>query len=263
MWLLDHSIWGKALHDRLHRRKLLRPLLLAVAAVGVLLRPAAATKPGTAWSSRRSMRRAKRARHSRGRRQRDRCRGRGRLCAGGGRSVLRQYRRRRVHADPPRRWTATFSSISARRRRRAATPDMYPRHRRASRSARRASTAIAPPAVPGTVMGSTGARPNTAGSPRDAVMAPAIALAREGLCSASPTRRSSPRRPTRLGRRSATPRGFSCAPDGTPYKAGDRLVQPDLAATLGAIAKEGPDAFYRGADRRPRSRPRWPRMAAS
>jgi len=33
---------------------------------------------------------------------------------------------------------------------------------------------------------------------------------------------------------------------GKPYKAGDRLVQKDLAKTLRLIAKHGPDAFYRG-----------------
>ena len=35
-------------------------------------------------------------------------------------------------------------------------------------------------------------------------------------------------------------------PDGTPWKAGDRLVQPDLAATLERIADGGPDEFYTG-----------------
>jgi gamma-glutamyltranspeptidase/glutathione hydrolase len=34
--------------------------------------------------------------------------------------------------------------------------------------------------------------------------------------------------------------------NGEPYAPGDRLVQKDLAATLKAIATEGPDAFYRG-----------------
>jgi gamma-glutamyltranspeptidase / glutathione hydrolase len=34
--------------------------------------------------------------------------------------------------------------------------------------------------------------------------------------------------------------------DGTPLKFGDLLVQPDLAASLQAIADGGPDAFYRG-----------------
>src|SRR5581483_3301754 len=34
--------------------------------------------------------------------------------------------------------------------------------------------------------------------------------------------------------------------DGAPLKDGDRLVQRDLAATLSAIARRGPRAFYRG-----------------
>jgi gamma-glutamyltranspeptidase/glutathione hydrolase len=36
-------------------------------------------------------------------------------------------------------------------------------------------------------------------------------------------------------------------PDGTSWKIGDRLIQPDLAATLSLLASEGPDCFYRGA----------------
>jgi gamma-glutamyltranspeptidase/glutathione hydrolase len=35
-------------------------------------------------------------------------------------------------------------------------------------------------------------------------------------------------------------------PDGRPWQAGDRLVQPDLAATLDRIAGNGPDEFYKG-----------------
>ncbi|WP_422931173.1 gamma-glutamyltransferase [Singulisphaera sp. PoT] len=35
-------------------------------------------------------------------------------------------------------------------------------------------------------------------------------------------------------------------PDHTRWKAGDRLIQPDLAATLDRIAVEGPDEFYKG-----------------
>jgi gamma-glutamyltranspeptidase/glutathione hydrolase len=35
-------------------------------------------------------------------------------------------------------------------------------------------------------------------------------------------------------------------PDGTPWRAGDVLRQPDLAATLSRIAEQGPDEFYTG-----------------
>jgi len=35
-------------------------------------------------------------------------------------------------------------------------------------------------------------------------------------------------------------------PDGTPWKAGDRLIQSDLANTLDQLAKHGGDYFYRG-----------------
>jgi gamma-glutamyltranspeptidase / glutathione hydrolase len=34
--------------------------------------------------------------------------------------------------------------------------------------------------------------------------------------------------------------------DGRPWRAGDRLIQPDLARTLHLLASAGPDAFYRG-----------------
>lgn len=35
-------------------------------------------------------------------------------------------------------------------------------------------------------------------------------------------------------------------PDGSPWKAGDKLVQPDLAKTMRVVAEQGPDAFYKG-----------------
>ncbi|TIV69521.1 MAG: gamma-glutamyltransferase, partial [Mesorhizobium sp.] len=35
--------------------------------------------------------------------------------------------------------------------------------------------------------------------------------------------------------------------DGKPYGIGEKLVQPDLAASLAAISQKGSDAFYKGA----------------
>lgn len=45
-----------------------------------------------------------------------------------------------------------------------------------------------------------------------------------------------------------TPAGKAlyCRPDGSPKRVGDRVVNPDLAATLEEIARSGADAFYRG-----------------
>ena len=57
--------------------------------------------------------------------------------------------------------------------------------------------------------------------------------------------RSSPRAPS-VSRATRRRRASFCARTASPYRAGDRLVQPDLAATLALIAEQGPDAFYRG-----------------
>ncbi len=46
--------------------------------------------------------------------------------------------------------------------------------------------------------------------------------------------------------RTRKPPGSFCAPDGARFRPGDRIVQTDLATTLAAVAKSGPDAFYRG-----------------
>ncbi len=47
----------------------------------------------------------------------------------------------------------------------------------------------------------------------------------------------------------ATPdgRALYMRPDGTPKRVGDRVENPDLAATLGSIAHDGVDSFYAGA----------------
>jgi gamma-glutamyltranspeptidase/glutathione hydrolase len=100
-------------------------------------------------------------------------------------------------------------------------------------------------AVPGTVLGLDTALTRYGSLPRATVMAPAIRLARDGFvltqADAAILAHDSPR----LRRDPAVAHIF-LRPDGTPWQKGDRLVQPDLATTLEAIAAGGPDAFYRG-----------------
>jgi gamma-glutamyltranspeptidase/glutathione hydrolase len=74
---------------------------------------------------------------------------------------------------------------------------------------------------------------------------PAIALAREGIAIADDTADSLPIDRPRLERWPSSARIF-LKPDGNALAPGDRLVQPDLADTLLAIAQEGPQAFYDG-----------------
>jgi gamma-glutamyltranspeptidase / glutathione hydrolase len=78
------------------------------------------------------------------------------------------------------------------------------------------------------------------------VVEPAARLAREGFA-------ISPTLAAELNQELSGPmKPFpgSCAtygkPDGSSWEAGDRLVLPDLADTLGGIAARGPDAFYTG-----------------
>jgi gamma-glutamyltranspeptidase / glutathione hydrolase len=77
------------------------------------------------------------------------------------------------------------------------------------------------------------------------LIAPAIALARDGIVVTDATLDTSPGPLTRLSRWPASARIFLNS-DGTPLKLGDRLVQSDLAGTLQAIARGGPRAFYEG-----------------
>jgi gamma-glutamyltranspeptidase/glutathione hydrolase len=77
------------------------------------------------------------------------------------------------------------------------------------------------------------------------VMAPAIALARDGFIVSKSLADSLRKAQPRLSKFPATLQAFY-KPDGSPLREGDRLVQPDLARTLVQIASEGPDAFYRG-----------------
>jgi gamma-glutamyltranspeptidase/glutathione hydrolase len=77
------------------------------------------------------------------------------------------------------------------------------------------------------------------------LLQPAIELARDGLVVTDDSADTLPDWHRRLARWPASAKIFSRA-DGTSLREGDRLVQTDLAATLSAIAEQGPRGFYQG-----------------
>ncbi|WP_457107348.1 gamma-glutamyltransferase [Methylobacterium sp. P5_C11] len=100
--------------------------------------------------------------------------------------------------------------------------------------------------VPGTVLGLNTTLAEYGTLPLAQVMAPAIALARDGFVL---TRGDTDilASGTKLFAAQANVARIFLRPDGSPWRPGDRLVQADLARTLQAIADRGADAFYRGA----------------
>jgi gamma-glutamyltranspeptidase/glutathione hydrolase len=74
---------------------------------------------------------------------------------------------------------------------------------------------------------------------------PAIDLARDGFVIADDLADTLTAGQRRLSRWPSATKMFSDA-DGKSLRDGDRLVQPDLAATLAAIAEQGPRGFYEG-----------------
>lgn len=77
------------------------------------------------------------------------------------------------------------------------------------------------------------------------LIAPALAMARDGIVLTDDRAESLPNERDRLARWPATAKIFLKA-DGSALVTGDRLVQSDLAATLETIARDGPRAFYQG-----------------
>jgi gamma-glutamyltranspeptidase / glutathione hydrolase len=101
--------------------------------------------------------------------------------------------------------------------------------------------------VPGTVAGLALAE-RKYGSGRFTLaelMAPAIALARDGFPITGGTIEVPPSEPSRLLRWPSSAKIFFKA-GGSAFAPGDRLMQSDLARSLQAIARHGPRAFYRG-----------------
>jgi gamma-glutamyltranspeptidase/glutathione hydrolase len=100
--------------------------------------------------------------------------------------------------------------------------------------------------VPGTVAGLDAAQRKYGKLTRAQVMAPAITLARDGYIL---TRGDTDIFDTTVAFFKKDPEAarIFLRPDGSALQPGDRLVQKDLAKTLQAIARRGPDAFYKGA----------------
>ncbi|MFO0991796.1 MAG: gamma-glutamyltransferase [Hyphomicrobiales bacterium] len=100
-------------------------------------------------------------------------------------------------------------------------------------------------AVPGSVLGLDSMLAKYGTMSRAAVMAPAIKLAAEGFTLTAGDATILATAAEAFAKQPNVAAIF--LKDGKPLKEGDRLIQPDLARTLKAIAETGSDAFYRGA----------------
>lgn len=100
--------------------------------------------------------------------------------------------------------------------------------------------------VPGSVAGLETARLRYGTMSRQDLMAPAIALARDGFVLGQGDAAAFKAGAAWLARDPAAA-AIYLKPDGKPRDTGERLTQPDLAASLSAIAQQGPEAFYKGA----------------
>lgn len=99
--------------------------------------------------------------------------------------------------------------------------------------------------VPGTVAGLVLAQERYGTLPLARVLAPAIALAEEGLEVSWALQFEIAARAERLRQNPEAARLFF-KPDGSDYRMGDRWRQPELAWTLRQIAERGGEGFYRG-----------------
>jgi gamma-glutamyltranspeptidase/glutathione hydrolase len=101
--------------------------------------------------------------------------------------------------------------------------------------------------VPGTVRGLAMARAKWGRLQWNELLQPAIALAQDGFPLEAATAKSLNELLATSDRsRFAELHRVFGKSDGSPWRAGDRLFQPELAHTLQAIAEQGVDGFYRG-----------------
>lgn len=101
-------------------------------------------------------------------------------------------------------------------------------------------------AVPGAAAGLCQALDEFGTLDRAAVLAPAIRIGRAGFAVAAKAALRMARTEAMLDVTEECRRVLK-KPDGSLYRAGDRMAMPDYADTLAAIAEQGPDAFYTGA----------------
>jgi gamma-glutamyltranspeptidase/glutathione hydrolase len=99
--------------------------------------------------------------------------------------------------------------------------------------------------VPGTVRGLALAHAKYGSRPWRELVAPAVALARDGFVLDKDRAESLNKVLAERGVNEGFRRAFG-KPDGSAWRAGDRLVQGELAKTLQLIADSGADAFYTG-----------------
>jgi gamma-glutamyltranspeptidase/glutathione hydrolase len=98
--------------------------------------------------------------------------------------------------------------------------------------------------VPGSVAGLWELHHRLGKKPWKAVVAPAIALARDGFEVTEKLHQAIVALAPLLAKSPAS--AALWLPDGVARAAGDRVTNPELAAALGRIAERGPDGFYKG-----------------
>ncbi|MBD3747201.1 MAG: gamma-glutamyltransferase [Sphingopyxis terrae] len=126
---------------------------------------------------------------------------------------------------------------------RAATPAMFVDNRGKERAV--ASYGYLAPAVPGTVAGFDYAHRKWGKLSWDKIVAPAIALAADGVRLSADEAFVFSWGKERLSKSAAGKAAFY-KPDGSLYQKDEVMKRPDLAWTLGEIAQHGADGFYKG-----------------